>query len=179
VFRKFVFAFVTMTSIIGVLIAAVYFGGPALLRFASDTTQYSTGYSETAFESVRVGMTQAEVIELLGAPLGTHEATPGVVRWYGPPGSSVGEDSGLHTPSGSNAKSGIFRFDLNGQFTDSGESAENIRAEYGEPIKEKVVRAVIIWRYSWSPQDGNYHRRWIGFDIEGKVSEKKAYFWWD
>lgn len=140
--------------------------------------------SESAFADVREGLTEDEVIRLLGQPLGKHEGHPGVVRYYGPPGTWVDED-GLHFPNGSDMfAGGIIRFDVDGKKVvwgqnRAGQSAEEVRAALGEPIQEKIQRSVVYWRYSWSPPDWHYHRRWIGFDAEGRVAEKKSYFYWD
>lgn len=171
--------------LIGLFVGLVWWIGRDLYQGVADSTQYSSGYSEAAFEQVQEGMTQEEVVQLLGQPLRTHAGHPGLVRWYGPPGSWVGEDSGLHTPEGSDgSKAAIIRFDLSGKTASSngpfpGKSAEEVRAALGEPIKEQVQRSIVYWRYSQSPSDGSYHRRWIGFDADGRVAEKKAYFWWD
>src|SRR4051794_35820341 len=87
--------------LVGPLVGMVWWIGGDVYQAVVDSTQYSSGYSEAAFEQIQEGMTQDEVVQLLGQPLGTHAGNPGVVRWYGPPGSWVGEDSGLHTPEGS------------------------------------------------------------------------------
>src|SRR4051812_44856760 len=111
-------------------------------------------------------------------PNGLH---PGVVRWYGPPGSWVGKDSGLHCPVSDLSKGAIIRFDLTGKVTQegpwTGKSADEVSASLGTPIKERVQRATVYWEYTRS--DGNYHRRWVGFDHSGTVVEKVAFFWWD
>ena len=127
-------------------------------------------------------MSQAQVLQLLGHPLGSHEGFPGVIRWYGPPGTWIGEDGELHAPSGEYSKAAIIAFDLPGQTASvwgpyAGRSAEEVQAELGVPVQVKLKRSVIYWQYSRS--DGNYYRRWIGFGPEARVAEKVAFFWWD
>lgn len=184
--RKRILAGFAVGLLVGLPIGLTLRFGPALSRAAVDSTKYSPDYSEAAFAAVEEGMTEAEVVLLLGQPLGAHAGNPEVVRWYGPPGSRVGEDGGLHPPDGwvDGDKVAIIVFDpsgttaaLGGPFP--GRSADEIGAALGKPIKEEVSRSVVYWRYTQSPSDGSYHRRWIGFDAEGKVADKKAYFWWD
>lgn len=182
--RKIVRGGIILGLLLGFSVVGMVRGLPLLFTALSDTTQYSPGYTEAAFEAVQEGMTEDEVRRLLGEPIRNHAGNPGVVRWYGPPGSWVGEDSGLHTPNGSDgSKSAIIRFDLSGRVAQDGpwpgRTAEEVKSVLGRPIQEKVSRAVVYWQYSISPPDGSYHRRWIGFDPDGKVAEKIAYFWWD
>jgi hypothetical protein len=182
--RKAIYGGTVLGLLVSLSFVFVVRGIPYLFRGVSDTTRYSAGYSEGAFESVREGMTEVEVTQLLGQPIKTHAGNPGVVRWYGPPGSWVGEDSGLHTPEGTDfSKSAIIRFDLDGRIAHDGpwpgRSADAIQAMLGPPVQEKTKRSVVYWQYSISPPDASYHRRWIGFDVDGHVAERIAFFWWD
>ena len=68
-------------------------------------------------------MTDGEVVEVLDKPLATHEGNPRFVRWYGPPGSTVGEDGRLHVPPSVDwVQYGIVSFDLNDRVIHGGQS---------------------------------------------------------
>lgn len=167
---------------VGALVCLGWRAGPGLLVWALDDTEYSPGYTEANFDAVREGMTEGEVVRLLGRPLDSWKQDPGVVRWYGPPGSSVDEGGGLHVPGSDWSKSAVIDFDPSGRTARpggpfAGASPDEVRAALGEPIREEVRRAVVLWRYTRS--DGHHHRRWVGFDAAGMVAEKRAYFYWD
>jgi outer membrane protein assembly factor BamE (lipoprotein component of BamABCDE complex) len=153
----------------------------ALSYRAVDSTEYSPGYSEQAFNAVRDGMTEAEVRRLLGPPIRIHIADPGVIRWYGPAGSWVGADGGLHCAGSDWSNGHIIPFDPTGEVARenpwAGKTKDQISEMLGTPIKEEAQRSTVYWEYTRS--DGNYHRRWVGFDPSGKVAETIAFFWWD
>ena len=106
-------------NLIGFIITtnAIAICGFALLfiLFTNGWTRYSSGYSESAFQSLPVGMAREAVIRKLGEPLGSHEVTAGVIRWYGPTGAYVDEIGALSVPSGDYTNAAIIQFDLDGQ----------------------------------------------------------------
>lgn len=70
-----------VTFVLGVLVGAV-FGGGAVLRYYTldgiwgwffsslgDDTEYAPGYSDHGFRRIRIGMTEQEVLSLVGPPL--------------------------------------------------------------------------------------------------------------
>ncbi|AMV38254.1 hypothetical protein [Planctomyces sp. SH-PL62] len=54
----------------------------AAYKFLSDSTVYAPGYTETGFESIRLGMRRAEVLSRLGPPLKTRPKAGSVVLSY-------------------------------------------------------------------------------------------------
>ncbi len=54
--------------------------GGALLEFTIGSTTYVPGYREYKFRSIRKGMSEAEVIKILGEPLGKNSNYPNV--WF-------------------------------------------------------------------------------------------------
>lgn len=174
-------------AILILLIAACLAGllwstGPRMIEWSLDTAVYPPGYSESKFRSVKLGMTESQVSELLGEPLNKWKtkSKPCLIRYYGPPGSKLANGL-LHCPG--SVPGSVIYFELDGktvQWGDAaGQTAEQIEAALGKPFHEVLDRTATYWEYSRSSCDGHYTRRWIGFDDGGRVAEKKAYFWWD
>lgn len=69
----------------GILLSLVILGA---VVYASFDTRYAAGYSEEAFQSIRVGDTKEEVMERLGERLLVWSIDGGVLRYSGSPSGS-------------------------------------------------------------------------------------------
>ena len=78
--------------IVGVALA---FSVPSCLIALEDSTQYAAGFRESKFRTIRLGMSEADVIRTLGQPLETKPATQYIEWIYGPPGLRIADDGGL------------------------------------------------------------------------------------
>jgi hypothetical protein len=173
----------------GLLCLGVFAGTFALPGFVcwflTDCTEYSPGYTERAFNAIGEGMSRAEVRRLLGDPLQTVEHEPVVIRYFGPPGSWVGPDGGLHCPGPGIGAGTMLGFDAGGAAVKwgpsgwFGKSADEVRAALGPPFEVRVSRATVFWKYTRAKPKGDYYRRRIGFDDTGRVVEKVAYWYVD
>ena len=106
-----------------VLAALVTLGVFALPVLISDT-QYASGYTESGFDSIRVGDSKDRVLEVLGAPLSTSAATPTISWLY------CGEDhSGFRDDGGVSGTFTLFTFDADGRVTSVFGQVETVASE--------------------------------------------------
>ena len=89
-------------SMLVVALVAVLFSIPScaesVLQTLRDTTVYAPGYSEKRFRSIRLGMTDADLIQIMGQPF-EDKSSGGYVNWYyGPPTLKVAENGSVSGP---------------------------------------------------------------------------------
>jgi hypothetical protein len=129
--------------------------GWTLATFYQDDTQYASGYADKAFRTVRDGMTEEELITLLGAPLGIswvfeRTAPERVVVSFGADGKVE------HVyPLDNSLRIAI------------GTEANLLQARMGAPSRK-------IFAYSRSPHDSSYRVRVVhvaGGRVTGKFHE--------
>lgn len=159
---------------------------PIMAHCLIDCTEYAPGYSEARFQEIVAGMSEFEVKQLLGEPLRVSEGWPGVYRYYGPAGSTIGPDGGIHSPSGDFSSCRIIRFNLSGEIAEGGcqpdwigKTEHEVNELLGKPIETRVRQATRFFCYTRPQPKGDYYVRNVGFDESGIVVEKVASWYWD
>ncbi len=183
-------------GMIAVAATAVILSFPTCLlnfyMFICDTTRYSSGYSESSFSSVHIGMPQHEVLCRLGQPLRIVDRQAQTFWYYVRAGLSVSDDggiSGLSTSSSSNLT--IFRADKKGRVvwvnggllgTRSrgmiGLTLIEVQRLFGDPSK-KIIISAKTFSYSESCSDGSYYVRSVGISDCGYVDNISSYYYFD
>jgi hypothetical protein len=194
-------ALLLLTGGIGLLLV----GGIAALYFHAFDTQYTPGYSDKKFKSVKLGDSEQFVIASLGQPFSTQSTKPYSEWIY----SGVNQRRFARTGEGSGTYTTI-RFDSSGRvesmggmvqesastvtFGDGlnylglttaqidkliGSSREEIKTRFGLPAATYENKSTKVLRYSRSPSSANYHLRAIGVDKDGKVVRIYREIYWD
>ena len=130
--------------------------GWLLAKLYDDDTQYASGFSDARFRNVRVGDTEAEVIALLGPPLGESW------RW----------DGGREAVQVSFDRDGRAEYVVPSGRLRMGISSSEIQSLMGQPPDLK------IFSYTRSPNDGSYRVRVIHFR-QGLVTQKLHEYYMD
>src|SRR6516225_2484311 len=65
----------------------------SVLDQLSDTTVYAPGYSEDKFRRILPGMTEDDVLRLMGSPLEDESQSGSIVWYYGPPDLKIPPNS--------------------------------------------------------------------------------------
>jgi hypothetical protein len=158
----------------------------SLWQALQDTSGYAPGYSEHAFQMIREGMNERDVVRLLGRPLFERADQRDLVYWwYGVPGLNVDTVT-------SDADCTYVRADATGRINDArgsylgagrndliGLSLGEVRKRYGEPL---TIRYHQKWRYlaySKSETHDSYHIRKVWLDTSGKVIQIQAEWYQD
>jgi len=185
----------------------LYVGFVAASLFRSFDTQYAPGYSAAAFNSIKIGDKEQNVIVVLGIPFTTNYTEPYIDWVYSAKKQShfseSGEAYGTHTLvrfkngqadsiSGHHETScGIGQVTIsldNSGFLNltedqihklEGKTSDEIKKQFGEPTGVYEFKAARILRYSRSPSSSNYLERLIGLDAEGKVVHIWKEIYWD
>lgn len=193
---RIVLSIIAIFALLAALLAALF--------FRSFDTQYSAGYSETAFKSIRLGDAAQHVLAVLGNPLSSTDTKPFVTWIYSKDAqnrfSENGAGSGTYTTvtfDGSGRVTGVFgqRQESNHFIVGAGQghlaltnidvdrlkgtSADAIRREFGSPAAVYEYKACKLLWYSRSPSSSNYHLRMIGLNSEGKVVHIWREIYWD
>lgn len=117
--------------------------GAILSAFLRQDTAYANGYTDRAFRMVRVGMTDAQVWNLLGPPLG---------MTFSYLGSRPHGCTSVHFKDGK-ARSWVF------------DECETLGIRIGLPMREATALLgtpdEVYWLYSESPGDTHYRERVI------------------
>lgn len=180
-------------------------GGLTAFFFSTFDTQYTPGYSEKKFKSIKLGDSEQQVISALGPPFSTERAQPYVEWIY----SADSQRRFLRTGEGSGTYTSI-RFDSNdrvvsvngmvqtspGMFTFgdglnylkltkaqirqlTGSNSLEIKKQFGAPAAIYEDKTATFLRYSKSPSSANYHLRAVGVDKSGKVVKIYSKIYWD
>jgi hypothetical protein len=131
--------------------------GWLLAKLYDDDTQYAEGFSDARFRNVRVGNTEAEVIALLGPPLGESW------RW---------EDAGREAVQVSFDRDGRAEYVVPSGLVRIGISSSEIQRLMGQAPDLK------IFNYTRSLNDGSYRVRVIHFR-QGLVTQKLHEYYMD
>jgi hypothetical protein len=141
--------------------------GAVFTMIFGDTTSYASGYTDNGFRAVRPGMTDAQVQELIGQPLG--EVWSYVSR--------------MKLGSNDPADPCDFVY-IRGRNVDKyvGRSCRKRGIEPLIPVvdvEQIMGRPVfVVWRYSESRVDGSYRER-VVYLSNGRVEEVRASFYVD
>ncbi len=154
----------------------------------SDTTVYAPGYSEQVFWTLRPGMSEGDVIRLMGKPLddGSNE---GYVNWYyGPPTLTVGADGAVSASGGWT----YVRADGTGKIDGAagnylkdpweeliGLNLAEMRKRYGDPV---AIYRHPTWRYlayTATRVSGSYFIRRVFLDATGHVIQIEGSWYQD
>ena len=126
--------------------------GIVLTALLHQDTAYAAGYTDRAFRSVRITMTEEQVQSLLGPPLG--------VTWS----YRASRPQGCASVHFRNGRTRSWAFD----------ECEKLGIRTGLPIDDAAVLLgapnEVYWLYSESPSDTHYHERVIRFS-KGQVVE--------
>jgi hypothetical protein len=161
-----------------VILLSVPFWIGSVWRWLSDTTTYSPGYTEQKMLSLRLGMSEREVIRIMGIPL-KDVSDPGRVSWYyGPSTLKIARNGATSGPeytyvladANGNIESMAGDY-LKARWQDLiGINLEEMRRRYGEPI---AILPHDKWRYlaySESKVDGSYYIRRVWLNRVGQVA---------
>jgi hypothetical protein len=174
-----------------VAIGAVLFSIPGCVdsvwEALSDTTEYAPGYSEQVFHSIRLGMSEEDVIRIMGQPLEDKSDSGYVNGYYGPASLKVTETGAV-----SGAECTYVRADAAGKIDATagsylkagwndlvGLDLIEMRRRYGEPV---AIRPHKKWRYlaySGSRVDGSSYIRRFWLDTSGRVTQIEAHWYQD
>lgn len=175
-----------MRALLGVLAAFVVAFGVGIWWSGRDTTQYSSGFEEEAFQRLEPGMPVAEVYALLGRPLATRREG-GVQRWCYSPADMRQRDSS-DTRAANSILDSCVRFDKAGLAIDvSGEHLDRIRpgmttddvlALLGEPAR-RIPPAHETLHYSQPGGEGLFRARIVALDEHRRISEVISYQFYD
>jgi outer membrane protein assembly factor BamE (lipoprotein component of BamABCDE complex) len=194
---RIVLAIIAIFALLAAFIAALF--------FRSFDTQYSVGYSEAAFKSVRLGDTEQHVLAVLGSPLSSNDTKPFVTWIYSKDKqddfTNNGIGSGTYTTvtfDDSGRVTGIFgqRQEAANRFVIGdganylkltradierlkGSNEDAVKREFGSPVALYRYKACKVLNYSRSPSSSNYHLRKLGIDGEGKVVHIWREIYWD
>ncbi len=157
-------------------------------------TDYASGYSRRAFESIELGFSEDEVIARLGEPLDVQETEPDTIWVYSDePLENVelipsdakkltrarfGQhglvldifDAGCGPMGAGQVGYGYLGLEIDRWETLVGTPMERFRELYGEPSEVKESQTVRVLRYSiQSPASMDYRIRNIELDRDGRV----------
>ncbi len=174
-----------------VAMAVALFSMPSCARsvweWLNDTTVYTTGYSEQRFQSIRPGMSEEEVIKLMGKPL-EDKSDPGYVNWYyGPSTLNIAENGAV-----TGGEFTYVRASANGKIDATaggylkatwdelvGLDLTEMRRRFGEPVATRPHRKWRYLAYSGTKVDGSYHIRRVWLDMAGQVTQIEAHWYQD
>jgi hypothetical protein len=131
--------------------------GWLLAKLYDDDTENAKGYSDTRFRNVQVANTEADVIALLGPPIGESW------RW---------EETGREGVQVSFDRDGRAEYVVPSGLLRIGISSSEIQRSMGQPPDLK------IFSYTKNPNDGSYRIRVIHFR-QGLVTQKLHEYYMD
>ncbi len=90
--KKYIKIVICLIVVFGTIIHFYWLDGLgwAIVEFTVGQTTYAPGYREYKFRRIRVGMTEEEVIEILGRPPGKSHRNPDI--WFYAYGKNILED---------------------------------------------------------------------------------------
>jgi hypothetical protein len=176
-----------------VAVAASLLSVPSCLVILQDTTDYPPGYRETNFMSIKVGMTEAEVMHKLGKPFSVANASTKYIKYYyGPDNLRVSDDGGLYNSWGSVLNYTIITADVHGAVQSVsgaylqaapdvliGMSLAEVEHRFGRPLRARSQICDRYLIYSRTLQNGSFHLRKIGLDAAGRVNRIIARWYQD
>ena len=176
---------------LAVAMIAVAFAIPSCARSLyyalHDTTVYALGYSEQKFQSIHAGMSEEDVIRLIGKPL-EDNSEPGYVNWYyGPPtlrvatnGAISGEAYTYVLVDATGRINGTGGNYLKASWQDLiGIDVAEMRRRDGDPV---AIRPHEKWRYlaySATTEGGSYFIRRVWLNTAGRVIQVQAGWYQD
>lgn len=134
--------------------------GWLLATFRADDTEYAQGYSDRAFREIRPGMSESDVLSLLGKPVGE--------AWVYRSGTQ-NEQTALffsargeleHVSDESAARSGV----------SVGMSREDVSRRIGVPMEKNLA-------YTRSPHGGSYRERVVRIRGNAVTRILHEYYW--
>lgn len=160
-----------------------------LFQLLADTTVYAPGFRQDRFDSIRVGMDEAEVRRLLGAPLSREEDPESTIWTYAPEGYAILPSGAVNDPRLPRtvfaANSELIINYAAGHYVDNdprsflGRPLSELRERFGPPrVREHRSKSTRL-SYSASDSDGSYHQREIILNGQGRVESKIAAWYQD